>query len=623
MPVTRRRHNMPFGAEPLADGRVRFRLWAPAAKRVDLCLNSDPARPTAAQAKLPMSAEPEGWYSLDTGLAGPGTRYRFAIDGGTQVPDPASRFQPEDVHGASAVVDAAAWQWQDVNWCGRPWEETVLYELHVGTFSARGDFAGVRERLGYLAGLGVTAIELMPVADFPGRHDWGYDGAYLFAPDSRYGGPDELKALVEAAHAHGLMVFLDVVYNHFGPEGNYLHTYAPQFFTERHQTPWGAGINFDGDGCRWVRQFFIHNALYWLEEYHLDGLRLDAVHAIADDSRPDILSELATAVHAHFGSNRHIHLVLENDHNTAHYLARPAGQPSPDFTAQWNDDFHHALHVLLTGEHDGYYMDYAGRPLDHLARCLAEGFAYQGEASPYRGNASRGEPSSGLPPTAFVTFLQNHDQVGNRAFGERIFSLCEAAPLRAALGLLLLAPPPPLLFMGQEWGCTRPFPFFCDFGPELADKVVAGRRDEFSRFPAFRDPAARARIPDPMDWQTFASARLDWQAQDAPAHRDWLALHRELLALRQRELVARLPGVPSGAARCTRIDSNALSAVWVLGDGSELMLLANLGDEPLAGRSRPPSLTCCMQAMPPNRDSRRKTACPRGRYSGRCGRRMA
>jgi 1,4-alpha-glucan branching enzyme/maltooligosyltrehalose trehalohydrolase len=534
-----------------------------------------------------MRAEPEGWFGLDTGRARPGTRYRFAIDGGMRVPDPASRFQPEDVHGASTVVDAAARDWQDSSWCGRPWEETVVYELHVGTFSRRGDFAGVREKLGYLAGLGVTAIELMPVADFPGRHNWGYDGVYLFAPDSRYGGPDELKALVEAAHAHGLMVFLDVVYNHFGPEGNYLHAYAPQFFTDRHQTPWGAGINYDGSDSHWVRQFFIHNALYWLEEYHLDGLRLDAVHAIADDSQPDILTELAAVVHAHFGSRRHIHLVLENDDNAARYLGRDAGRRPVAYAAQWNDDLHHALHVLLTGEHDGYYLDYAGHPLDHLVRCLAEGFAYQGEASPYRDNTPRGEPSSGLPPTAFVSFLQNHDQVGNRAFGERIFSLCEAAPLRAALSLLLLAPPPPLLFMGQEWGCTRPFPFFCDFGPGLADKVVAGRRDEFSRFPQFRDPGARARIPDPMAWQTFASARLDWQAQDTPVHRDWLALHRELLALRQRELVARLHGVPCGAARCTRIADSALSAVWELGDGCELMLLANLGNTPLAECSRP------------------------------------
>jgi len=600
MPTTRRRHHMPFGAEVLADGRVRFRLWAPAAKRVDLCLEGNPAKAAAASTTLPMRTAPEGWFHLDTGRAGPGTRYRFAIDGGMRVPDPASRFQAEDVHGASTVVNPAAWQWQDAGWRGRPWEETVLYELHVGSFSARGDFEGVREKLDYLAELGVTAIELMPVADFPGTRNWGYDGVYLFAPDGCYGGPTGLKILVEAAHARGLMVFLDVVYNHFGPEGNYLHVYAPQFFTGRHQTPWGAGINFDGDGCRWVRQFFIHNALYWLEEYHLDGLRLDAVHAIADDSQPDILSELAEAVYSHFGSNRHIHLVLENDHNAAHYLGRAAGRRPSGYVAQWNDDLHHALHVLLTGEHDGYYMDYSARPLGHIVRCLAEGFAYQGEASAYRGNTPRGEASTGLPATAFVSFLQNHDQVGNRAFGERLGSLCAAPPLRAVLSLLLLAPSPPLLFMGQEWGSSRPFPFFCDFGPDLADQVVAGRRAEFARFPQFRDPAARAQIPDPMDWNTFASARLDWQALDDGQHADWLALHRELLALRNRELLSRLPGIPAGGSRCSVIGGTALSAAWVLGDGCELSLLANLGDVPLDGVSPPPGeLLYTTHAAPP------------------------
>ncbi|MGD8617668.1 MAG: alpha-amylase family glycosyl hydrolase, partial [Gammaproteobacteria bacterium] len=366
MPTTRRRHHMPFGAELLTDSRIRFRLWAPAAKRVDLCLEGDPANSAAVPVILPMHAAPEGWFHLDTGRAGPGTRYRFAIDGGMRVPDPASRFQAEDVHGASTVVNPAAWQWRDSGWHGRPWEETVLYELHVGSFSARGDFEGVREKLDYLEELGVSAIELMPVADFPGTRNWGYDGVYLFAPDSCYGGPNGLKALVDAAHARGLMVFLDVVYNHFGPEGNYLHVYAPQFFTGRHQTPWGDAINFDGNGCHWVRQFFIHNAMYWLEEYHLDGLRLDAVHAIADDSQPDILRELAATVYSHFGGNRHIHLVLENDHNAARYLGRVAGRRPSGYAAQWNDDLHHALHVLLTGEHDGYYQDYAARPLGHL-----------------------------------------------------------------------------------------------------------------------------------------------------------------------------------------------------------------------------------------------------------------
>jgi 1,4-alpha-glucan branching enzyme/maltooligosyltrehalose trehalohydrolase len=380
---------------------------------------------------------------------------------------------------------------------------------------------------------------------------------------------------------------MDVVYNHFGPEGNYLHVYAPQFFTRRHRTPWGAGINYDGKASYWVRQFFIHNALYWLEEYHLDGLRLDAVHAIADDSQPDILTELAASIRKRHGNGRHIHLVLENDHNAARYLGRDSRHRPRCYAAQWNDDIHHALHVLLTGERDGYYLDYADQPLKHLARCLAEGFAYQGEASAYRGNTPRGEPSAHLPATAFVSFLQNHDQVGNRAFGERLGSLCAAPALRAALGLLLLAPSPPLLFMGQEWGCTQPFPFFCDFGPDLADRVAAGRREEFARFAPFRTPAARARIPDPMASDTFAAAVLDWQVPGEAPHRDWLALHRELLALRRRELMPRLAGLPARRTHCTVLGSTGLCATWILGDGSEVTVVANLGEAPLTGVSGP------------------------------------
>ena len=583
MTTARRRHNMPFGAELLEDGRVRFRLWAPAARQVDLCLWDLGAERGPPRTTAPMTAEPEGWFELTTGLATRGTHYRFRINGHMQVPDPASRFQPQDVHGASAVVDPAAWHWQDTNWRGRAWEETVLYELHVGCFTPQGDFAGVQGKLDYLAELGVTAIELMPVADFPGKRNWGYDGVYLFAPDSRYGTPDDLKALVDAAHARGLMVFLDVVYNHFGPEGNYLHVYAPDFFSRRHQTPWGAGINYDRAGRHWVRQFFIHNALYWLEEYHLDGLRLDAVHAIADDSQLHILTELAECVRKTFGTSRHVHLVLENDHNASRYLHRDSRGEPLHYVAQWNDDIHHALHVLLTGETDGYYRDYAVWPLRHLARCLAEGFAYQGEPSAYRNGMPRGESCAQLPATAFVSFLQNHDQVGNRAFGERISVLIEAAPLRAALSLLLLAPSPPLLFMGQEWGCCEPFPFFCDFGPDLADKVVAGRRNEFAHFPQFRDASARQRIPDPMDQRTFAAATLDWQARSAPQHRDWLALHRELLALRARKIVPRLAGARALGRHCHGIDATALSASWVLGDGCELLLVANLGDQAVTG----------------------------------------
>jgi malto-oligosyltrehalose trehalohydrolase len=408
----KRRHEMPFGAALRDDGTTCFRLWAPAAARVDLALAT-----TRAHAALPLAALDGGWFEAIAPDAPHGSRYAFRIDGERTVPDPASRSNPDDVHAPSMVVDPLAFDWQDAGWRGRPWHEAVLYELHVGTFTREGTFAAAIGRLDYLAGLGITAIELMPLADFPGTRNWGYDGVLPFAPDATYGPPETLKALVQAAHARGLMVLLDVVYNHFGPEGNYLHLYAPQFFNPTHRTPWGAAINFDGPGSRTVRDFFVHNALFWLEEYHFDGLRLDAVHAIADGSRPDIVAELAAAVRAGPGRDRHVHLVLENDANQARYLGRDESRAPLFATAQWNDDLHHAFHVLLTGERDGYYADYAERPLRHLGRALAEGFSYQGEASAYRANRTRGEPSVHLPATAFVSFLQTHDQVGNRAFG--------------------------------------------------------------------------------------------------------------------------------------------------------------------------------------------------------------
>ncbi|ALP53918.1 malto-oligosyltrehalose trehalohydrolase [Candidatus Tenderia electrophaga] len=577
-----RHHSMPFGAQLLDMGGVRFRLWAPAAQRVELCLIEGEA-----ETRLPMTRQDEGWFEWVTEQAGNGSRYRFRIDAGMHVPDPASRYQPEDVHGPSEVVDPRAWAWQDEAWLGRPWQEAVIYELHVGSFSPQGNYAAIQARLDTLVELGVTAVELMPVADFPGRRNWGYDGVYLFAPDSQYGRPEDLKALVEAAHARGLMVFLDVVYNHFGPEGNYLHAYAPQFFTERHHTPWGAAINYDGKHSHWVREFFIHNALYWLAEYHLDGLRLDAVHAIIDDSQPDILTELAERVQRHFGNQRQIHLVLENDRNAAHYLRRSANGRPEHYVAQWNDDIHHALHVLLTGEGEGYYMDYAPHPLPHLQRCLSEGFAYQGEASAYREAQARGEASAHLPATAFVSFLQNHDQVGNRAFGERIAALTDDKRLRAALSLLLLAPAPPLLFMGQEWNSSQPFPFFCDFGADLAEKVVEGRRNEFAHFPEFNAPAARERIPDPMAEATFNQAILDWQARHSPDHQPWLTLHKELLALRHAEVIPRLHNLVGGAAATTTWAGQGLRVDWSLGDGAGLALLANLGDTSIAALDRP------------------------------------
>jgi malto-oligosyltrehalose trehalohydrolase len=572
---------MEFGAMPVTGG-VRFRLWAPEAPVLALVLQG-----AQGEQILPMMRAHNDWFDIVARDAEPGCRYGFQLGDGLRVPDPASRFQPEDVHGLSEVIDPHAYHWQDEVWRGRPWETAVIYELHVGTFTPQGSFGAALEKLDHLAGLGVTAIELMPVADFPGRRNWGYDGVLPFAPDASYGRPEDLKALVDAAHARGLMVLLDVVYNHFGPEGNYLHRYAPQFFSERHRTPWGAAINFDGAGSRTVRDFFIHNALYWLEEYHFDGLRLDAVHAISDDARPDILEELATAVHAGPGRERHVHLVLENEHNAAHYLERDgAGRPR-HYVAQWNDDVHHALHVIVTGEREGYYADYADAPLRHLGRCLTQGFAYQGEPSPYRHGEVRGESTRGLPAAAFVGFLQNHDQVGNRAFGERLTLLAKPEALRAATAVLLLAPQPPLLFMGQEWGCRAPFAFFCDFGAPLAAAVTAGRRREFAKFPAFQDPVARARIPDPNDPATFSAAVLDWRELERTGHRDWLSLHRDLLALRQREITPRLGRLDDGQGHYRMLTGHALEAYWTHGDGSRITLLANLGDEPMPGIERP------------------------------------
>jgi len=571
----KRFHRMPFGAEPTGTGTVRFRLWAPSAERVEVCLE-DREQPVC----LDMVQSPEGWFELITDKAGPGSHYRFRIDGGARVPDPASRFQPEDVHGPSQVVDPGAWQWKDAGWKNRPWHEAVLYEIHVGTFTPEGTFRAAEERLEDLVALGVTAVELMPVADFPGDRNWGYDGVYLFAPEHRYGTPSELKSFVQAAHEKGLMVFLDVVYNHFGPEGNYLYRYAPQFFTRRHQTPWGDAINFDGHESHWVRQFFIHNALYWLEEYHFDGLRLDAVHAILDDSEPDILNELAETVRAVIGPWRRVHLVLENDDNAARYLERTRdGQPRW-YRAQWNDDIHHALHVIITGETRGYYTDYRNRPVRHLARCLTEGFAYQGERSDFRDSAARGEPSAGLPPLAFISFLQNHDQVGNRPFGERIHDLASPEAVRAALAVMLLAPSPPLIFMGQEWAAPQPFPFFCDFGEDLAQTVTEGRRREFAQYPEFSDPVAREGIPDPMSPQTFSSAVLNWKTREGPAHRQWLEFHRHLLRIRQARIVPLLANLAGNDSDYRLFGDHSFLACWHLARESRLTVVANLGKDP-------------------------------------------
>jgi len=561
---------MPFGAEYRTDGTTRFRLWAPGARSVDLEL-AGPQGPT----RLEMHRDDDGWHER-IAHAAPGSRYRFAVGAGLRVPDPASRCNPEDVHGPSEVVDPLAYRWRNTPWRGRPWHEAVLYELHVGAFTPEGTFAAAAARLPALAALGITAVELMPVADFPGARNWGYDGVLPFAPDARYGRPEDLKALVDAAHALGLMVLLDVVYNHFGPEGNYLHAYCPEFFNPKHQTPWGAAINFDGARARAARDFFIHNALYWVDEYRFDGLRLDAVHAIRDDSSLHIVDEIARALREGPGRERALHLVLENDANQARFLRRDGEGMPHAASAQWNDDIHHALHVLLTGESDGYYADYADAPLERLGRGLAEGFVYQGEPSAFRGGASRGEPSAQLPPSAFIAFLQTHDQVGNRAFGERIHALSDPTRERAALAALLLAPQVPMLFMGEEWAAATPFQFFCDFGPELAEAVTRGRREEFGRFAAFADPAVRSRIPDPNAPTTFQASRLNWAEAEIAPHRERLALVRELLDVRRSQIVPRLAGARCGGR--FEIAHGVLHLAWTLTGGATLRQVLNFAD---------------------------------------------
>ncbi len=549
---------------PLITGNgVTFRLWAPGAKRVELMLDSP----------KPMQQR-EGWFELHVPQAKAGTRYSFRVDGEIEIADPASHFQPADVGGPSEVVDHAAFGWR-TDWKGRPWEECVFLEAHVGTFTPEGNHRGMMAKLDHLAETGITALELMPLADFPGRWNWGYDGVLLYAPDSSYGRPDDLKTLIDAAHARGLMVFLDVVYNHFGPEGNYLHRLAPQFFAEA-QTPWGSAINY---AVPEVRAFAIENALHWLEHYRFDGLRLDAVHAITLPGEPNLLTDLSKAVgHLARDTGRHIHLVLENDDNASHFLAPEIDPPAGQYRAQWNDDYHHAWHVLLTGEATGYYRDY-GESGTHIARVLAQGFAYQGEPSPHRNGAKRGEPTDRLGRTAFVNFLQNHDQIGNRPIGERLSVLAKPRAYDAALAVLLLQPGAPLLYMGEEWGATEPFPFFCDFSGELAEAVRNGRKKEFAEHYAKHGDE----IPDPLAETTRDSAVLDWDALTKPQHAGRLKLVRDLLHARRSRVAPLLPQMKTPGE--ARFEGDVLTARWQAGD-KYLALFANFSER-AAAKVRP------------------------------------
>ena len=543
---------MQAGAIPSHDGTTIFSIWAPSLPGLTLELDGTDHAMTAQ----------EGWFTT-TIKTPPGARYKFRAPDGMSFPDPASRAQAGDVHDASIVVDPSAYVWRNKQWRNRPWHEAVIYELHPG---AMGGFAGVRARLGEIAALGVTAIELMPVADFPGKHNWGYDGVLPYAPDASYGTPDELRALVDDAHGMGLMVMLDVVYNHFGPDGAYLHAVSPEFFDEGVHTPWGAAIDFKRPE---VARFFIDNALMWLRDYRFDGLRFDAVHAI---NPPDFLQTMAAEIRA--GVPQQVHLVLEHEENRASILRATPG--APGFDGQWADDFHHCMHVLLTGESEGYYADFQD-PTRQLARVLSEGFAYQGETPPHYGRP-RGEPSAHLPTTAFVICLQNHDQTGNRAMGERLTALADPAALHAARALMLLSPFIPLLFMGEEWGTQTPFLFFTDHNDELAPLVREGRRKEFAHFAAFQDEARRAQIPDPNAHTTFAASIPDLAESARPPHRDILVQTRALLDLRARHIVPGIPGARSAGVDI--LGDRALTARWRLGNGATLTIAANFARTP-------------------------------------------
>lgn len=543
---------------PLIDAEtVRFALWAPAQAR--------PVLRTGGR-DVDMPPRGDGWFERTLARHETADTYSFLLDDGRTVPDPAARAQAGDVHGPSRLVDAAEHVWRNQR-PGRRWEEAVIYELHVGTFTPEGTFAAAAQRMGDLADLGVTAVEIMPVAQFAGNRGWGYDGVLPYAVHPAYGTPDEMRALVEAAHGAGLMVLLDVVYNHFGPEGNYLSLYAPDFFHPEQHTPWGAAIAYDRAP---VRRFFIENALYWLRDFRLDGLRLDAIDHVKDSSDPEILVEIAQEVRREFPD---AHLTTEDNRNVTHLHER-RGARVPLYTAEWNDDWHNAAHVIATGEREGYYADFADTPHAHLARALAEGFAYQGQPSPQKG-APRGAPSAHLPPAAFVDFLQNHDQTGNRAFGERLDTLAPEPAVRALRAILLLSPHIPLIFMGEEYGETRPFLFFTDFHGDLADAVRQGRRREFAGFAAFEGGATSA-IPDPNAPETFAASRIDW-ARRHGAGQARLDETRSLLRVRRREVIPHLAGAGGHTGQVIAAEEGVIAVDWRL-DGAVLTLRANLGE---------------------------------------------
>jgi malto-oligosyltrehalose trehalohydrolase len=548
-----------WGAEILADGSVRFRVWAPGQQHITL---------RVADHDSAMIDAGDGWFELQVSGVTPGAEYNFVLDDGTVVPDPAARAQKADVNGPSLVVDPQSYRCQHTEWQGRPWHETVVYELHIGTFTPEGTFQAAIARLPWLAELGITQLEVLPVSQFGGNRGWGYDGVLLYAPHAAYGSPDDFKAFIDAAHAHGLSVVLDIVLNHFGPEGNYLPLLAPEFFHQERMTPWGAGIAYDVDA---VRRYIVEAPLYWLQEFNLDGLRFDAIDQIEDSSSKHALIEIAERIRQAI-PERPIHLTTEDCRNVIFLHPRDKQGNAPLFTGEWNDDFHNAVHVFATGETHAYYEDFADVPEKLVARVLTEGFAYQGELSPQSGQR-RGVPSASQPPVAFVDFIQNHDQVGNRAQGDRLINLAGSDRTKVLLATLLLSPHIPLLFMGEEYGETNPFLFFTDFHGDLAKAVREGRAKEFTGHAGHDEE-----VPDPNAEQTFIRSKLDWNKLQTPAGQSWLALTRELLALRQQHIVPLLADAGGNSGKVLATAEGFVAVSWRFPQG-ELSLALNIGKQ--------------------------------------------
>ncbi len=558
---------------------THFRVWAPEHPSVELILHRDGAPDVR-----PLTRDGAGYWCAAFDDIHAGQRYRYRLGGNDwQVfPDPASRFQPEGVHGPSQIIDPSTFAWTDQDWRPPRREDVVFYELHVGTFTSQGTFRGVMERLPYLAQLGVSAIELMPVGDFPGTRNWGYDGAAIFAPARCYGTPDDLRGLVNAAHQHGLAIVLDVVYNHLGPDGAYANAFSPYYFTDRHKSPWGDGVNMDGEHSTEVRAFFIANALHWIQEYHVDGLRLDATHAIQDDSPRHFLEELTTTVRARAG--RPV-LILAEDHRNLATLALLPHEGGWGLDGVWADDLHHQVRVHIAGDREGYFEDFTGSTED-LAATIRRGWFFTGQHAPYPGEA-RGTDPDRLDPRQFIVCIQNHDQIGNRADGARLNHEVDAATFRAVSTLLLMVPQTPLIFQGQEWATEARFLFFTDHHEELGSQITSGRREEFASFAAFADPAQRMRIPDPQAVDTFEQSRLRWHELQCADHASMLRLYQRLLGLRTT-------APPLRASSRASFEARALDAETVLitrHDGEEHLWIAirlgGAGTAMVPGAARP------------------------------------